>query len=115
MAYFLAVAPKALISILEDELKEKEFKVTQVSSIGVFFSGNWNECLRANLTLLTATRILYPILNFNAYKEEELYSNTKKHDFTKYISLKQTIKVESRLTECSFKDCLLYTSDAADE
>ena len=104
MAQFLAVAPKAHIGLLEEELNQKKFKISKVSSIGIFFTGNWDDCLRAHLTLLTATRILYPILDFNAYKEDELYNNTLKHDYTKYISLKQTIKVESRLTECSFTD-----------
>ncbi len=104
MATFLAVAPKTFVNVLEAELKSKQFKVIQKSSLGIYFSGNWQDCLRAHLSLKTATRILLPVLEFNAYKDEELYNNILKHDFTKYITVQQNFVVESSVINCSFKD-----------
>jgi len=115
MATFLAVAPKTFVGVLEQELINNKFKVIQKSSLGVYFSGSWQECLRAHLVLQIPTRILLPILEFNAYKEEELYNQVRKHDFTKYISVKQNFVVESSAIQCSFKDSMylsLKTKDA---
>ena len=114
MATFLAVAPKTFVSVLEEELISNKFKVIQRSSLGVYFSGSWQECLRAHLVLKVPTRILLPILEFNAYKEEELYNQILKHDFTKYITVKQNFVVESSAIQCTFKDSMYLSLKVKD-
>jgi 23S rRNA G2445 N2-methylase RlmL len=72
---------------------------------GVQFEGNWAACYRANLRSRIATRILLPILDFPAYKPEDLYHNILKHDFTKYIPATGTIAVEAAVRDCGiFRD-----------
>ena len=66
---------------------------------GVEFEGNWASCYRANLRSRIATRILLPILDFPAYKPDDLYHNVQKHDFTKYISPSGTIAVEASVRD----------------
>ncbi len=114
MAQFLAVAAKTQVSVLEKELSSEKFKVDKISSLGVYFSGNWQECLRAHLTLRNTTRILLPVLEFTSYKEDELYNNILKHDFTKYITVKQPFMVESSAIDCSFKDSMYLSLKVKD-
>ncbi len=114
MATFLAVAPKTFVGVLEQELINNKFKVIQRSSLGVYFSGSWQECLRAHLELKIPTRILLPILEFNAYKEDELYNQILKHDFTKYITVKQNFVVESSAIQCTFKDSMYLSLKVKD-
>jgi putative N6-adenine-specific DNA methylase len=45
-----------------------------------------------------------PILDFPAYNGEDLYHNLRKHDFTKYIDVKQTIKIEAAINDCAIVD-----------
>ncbi len=104
MPQFLSVASNSLVEALEAELIKKQFKVVKKSSLGVYFQGNWDECLRAQLSLNIPSRILLPTQVFTAYKPEELYTHILKHDYTKYISPKQNFMVESSIQQCSFKD-----------
>lgn len=104
MPSFFASTAKGLVEALEIELKSLGFAKTEKVAGGVFFETNWEGCYRANLQSRLATRILKPILDFNAYQGDELYYNLMKHDFTKYIHPNQTIKVEASLTDCSIRD-----------
>jgi putative N6-adenine-specific DNA methylase len=45
-----------------------------------------------------------PILDFPAYNAEDLYHNVMKHDFTKYISPDQTIKVDASIKDSAIND-----------
>lgn len=45
-----------------------------------------------------------PILSFPAYKNEDLYNNILKFDFTKMIEVDGTLAVEASVRECAFKD-----------
>lgn len=80
------------------------FTKTQKVTGGVFFETNWEGCYKANLQSRLATRILKPILDFNAYNGDDLYFNLKKHDFTKYIKPNQSIKVEASIKDCAIRD-----------
>lgn len=106
MARFLAMTSRGLVDVLEQELKDLGMqKVLKGLGGGVFFEGNWAACYRANLRSRVATRILLPILDFPAYKPEELYHNILKHDFTKYIDPNGKIAVEASVRESgAFRD-----------
>ncbi|MFN8791124.1 MAG: class I SAM-dependent RNA methyltransferase [Bdellovibrionales bacterium] len=104
MPQFFASCPKGLVEPLENELRELGLQPYDRSQNGVFFDGNWESCYKVNLHSRFASRILKPILNFTAYRSEELYHNILKHDFTKYIDPQQTIKVEASTKESMLKD-----------
>jgi putative N6-adenine-specific DNA methylase len=85
MAKFFAMTSKGLVDVLEQELKDMGLQKLERGISGVYFEGPRAHCYRANLRSRTATRIILPILDFPAYKNEDLYHNIQKHDFTKYI------------------------------
>jgi len=104
MPQFLATTAKGLVDSLEIELQQMGFENLKKIAAGVFFDANWEGCFRANLQSRLASRILKPILDFPAYKNEDLYNNIRKHDFTKYIDVNQTIKIEASVQDCALAD-----------
>jgi 23S rRNA G2445 N2-methylase RlmL len=104
MAEFFAVTSKGLADVLADELVALGAKVLKKTPAGVAFESNWEGCYRANLMLRTATRVIKPVLDFPAYKPEELYTNIQKHDFTKYIGVKDTFMIDASVKDSSFHD-----------
>ena len=104
MPQFLASTATGLVDALEVELIQLGFEKTVKMSSGVFFDANWEGAYRANLQSRLASRILKPILDFPAYNPEELYNNIRKHDFTKYINLDQTLKIDASVSDCAMRD-----------
>jgi 23S rRNA G2445 N2-methylase RlmL len=105
MARFYAMTSRGLVDVLEQEFKELGFEKVLKAPGGVFFEGSWAACYRANLRSRIATRIMLPILDFPAYKPEELYSNIRKHDFTKYIPAEGTLAVDAAVRDSGiFRD-----------
>jgi putative N6-adenine-specific DNA methylase len=105
MAKFFAMTSRGLGDALEQELKELGGERILKAPGGVFFEGNWATCYRVNLRSRVATRVLLPILDFPAYKPEELYNNILKHDFTKYIEPTGKIAVDATVRDCgAFRD-----------
>ena len=105
MPRFFAMTSRGLAEVLEQELKEMGIANATRTHGGVEFEGNWATCYRVNLRSRIATRVILPILDFPAYKPEELYDNVLKHDFTKYIDVKGTIAVEASVRESgAFRD-----------
>ena len=96
---------RGLGDALEAELAALGAEKTLKAPGGVYFDGNWALCYRANLRLRTASRILLPILDFTAYKPEELYDNVRRHDYTKYISSRGTLAVDASVRDSEiFRD-----------
>jgi 23S rRNA G2445 N2-methylase RlmL len=104
MPQFFVSCPKGLVEPLEVELKDLGLKPYDRSQNGIFFDGNWEDCYRVNLHSRFASRVLMPVLNFTAYQSEELYSQIRKHDFTKYIEPDQTLKVDASTKDSMLKD-----------
>ncbi|MCM2280860.1 MAG: THUMP domain-containing protein [Bdellovibrionaceae bacterium] len=105
MPRFFAMTSRGLVDVLADELKEIGMERVLKAPGGCFFDSNWAGCYRANLRLRTATRVVLPILDFPAYKPDELYNNIRKHDFTKYIGADATMAVDAVVKDCGlFKD-----------
>lgn len=100
MPRFLALTSRGLGGALHSELHELGFKKLEMGGPNVSFEASWKEVYRAHLQSRVANRILYPILDFQAYNAEDLYSAIfKKHDFTKYITPDQTLAIESHVFE----------------
>ncbi len=104
MAQFYATTALGLVDALENELITLGFKIERKISSGVFFETNWEGCYRANLQSRIASRILKPLIDFPAYNGEDLYHNVKKHDFTKYITPDQTLKIEASVADSAMND-----------
>ena len=104
MATFFALTSRGLVDVLRDELAELGARKLDKEPGGVYFDSNWATVYRANLRLRTATRVVRPILHFPAYKNEELYSNIRKFDFTSLIDAEGTIAVEASVRDSAFKD-----------
>jgi 23S rRNA G2445 N2-methylase RlmL len=105
MPRFFAMTSRGLGEVLEQELAELGLKKLERAHGGVYFEGGWADCYRANLRSRVATRVVMPILDFPAYKPEELYDNIRKHDFTKYIEATGTMAVEASVRDSgAFKD-----------
>ena len=104
MIKFLAMTSRGLHDVLSDELTTLGLKVLGKEPAGVWFGSPWKGCYKANLCLRSATRVVKPLLDFPAYKNDELYHNVKKHDFTKYIHPSGYIAVEAHVRDSSFKD-----------
>jgi len=104
MPDFLAICPKGLSEVLEKEIQELGITSTQKIAAGVFFETNWEGCYKVNLHSRIASRVVKPVLDFPAYNGEDIYNNIRQHDFTKYISPDQTLKIDAAVKECAIHD-----------
>lgn len=105
MARFFAMASRGLVDVLADELKSFGLDKVLKAPGGCFFESNWAGCYRANLRSRVASRIVLPILDFPAYKNDDLYHNIRKHDYTKYIPATGTMAVEASVRDSGeFRD-----------
>lgn len=104
MPRFFASCPIGVSDLVEKELKDLGLKTGTKTIGGVVFESNWQGCYKANLYSRYASRIMKPLLDFPAYNEADIYHNILKHDFTKYISPKQTIAIDATVKECSVRD-----------
>ncbi len=104
MPLFFASTSRGLVDVLSEEIQSLGLEVREKTQAGVSFETNWEGCYKANLWLRTATRIIKPVLDFPAYQLDELYHNTLKHDFTKYIEPSQTIAVDAVVRESMIRD-----------
>lgn len=114
MPTFVAITSPGLTEPLMRELKELGIEKLRENARSVEFEGNWEMCYRANLGSSIATRILLPILEFPAYKPEDIYFNIQKHDFTKYISSSRNLWIDSKLEECAIRDQRLLAMKTKD-
>lgn len=100
MPRFLALTSRGLGGALQGELHSLGFSKLEMAGPNVSFECSWKDAYRAHLQLRTANRILLPILDFNAYNADDLYfAILRKHDFSKYITNKQTLAVEAHVFE----------------
>jgi 23S rRNA G2445 N2-methylase RlmL len=104
MPRFIALTSRGLADALFVELNNLGIGGLEKTSGGVYFDGNWAECYRVNLQSRLATRVLLTILDFVAYNQDDLYNNIKKHDYTKYIDVGQTIAVDASANSQIFRD-----------
>lgn len=73
MPKFVAITSPGLTEPLMEELKGLGLQKLKANPRSVEFEGNWEMCYRANLGSALATRILLPVLEFPAYKPEDIY------------------------------------------
>ena len=91
----IAKTQLGLEEILADELLKLGAQDVQVLNRAVSFVGDVGFMYKANLNLRTAIRILKPIYKFTARRDVDLYEEAKKLDWSKYISVDNTIAVNA--------------------
>jgi putative N6-adenine-specific DNA methylase len=104
MPNFFAICPKGLSEVLEKEIHALGIESTQKISSGVFFDSSWAGCYKVNLHSRVASRVVKPVLDFPAYNSDDIYNNIRQHDFTKYITPDQTLKIDASIKESAITD-----------
>lgn len=100
MPKFLGITSRGLLEPLGDELKELKVRNVRVRPDAVEFESSWADLYRLHMYSKIASRFLLPVSDFTAYHEDDLYFGVlRKHDFTQYISVDQTMRVEAHVRE----------------
>jgi putative N6-adenine-specific DNA methylase len=114
MPKFVAVTSPGLTEQLAEELDQLGLKKLETHLSSVEFESNWEGCYRANLSSRLATRILLPVLEFPAYKPEDIYYNVQKHDFTKYIEPEGSLWIGAKVDMSALQDQRLLAMKVKD-
>ena len=100
------VLAKELLTLGGKEITEFKRGVSVVGDIGFLY--------KANLCLHTALKIVIPITKFEANDEHEFYDNIKKLEWEKFISVTDSIMIESVLNSEIFTHSLVANQKAKD-
>ncbi|MCW3078369.1 MAG: methylase [Bacteroidetes bacterium] len=98
-----------LEEILAKELQQLGGRDVEVFKRGASVTGDIGFLYKANLCLHSALKVLIPIAKFEASTEQELYDNIKLLEWEKFISVTDSIMIESVLNS-DFFDHSLYVS-----
>jgi len=90
---FFAICPRGLESLLADELTALGGEDVAPTHGGVFFSGEWATCYRANLESRIATRILWHIVKGPYTSEEDVYRLAVRQLWPNHFAVSSTIRV----------------------
>ncbi len=103
-----------LEEILAKELQQLGGKEVTVFKRGVSVIGDIGFLFKANLCLHTALKVLIPITKFEANNEQELYDNIKLIEWEKFISVSDSIMIESVLNSEIFDHSLFVSQKVKD-
>ncbi len=98
-----------LEDILSKELQQLGGREVTIFKRGASVIGDIGFLYKANLCLHTALKVLIPVTKFEANTEQELYDNIKLIEWEKFISVTDSIMIESVLNSEIF-DHSLYVS-----
>lgn len=104
-----------LEEVLKTELENLGAKNVEVQKRAVAFEGDTALLYRCNLQLRTALRILVPIKTDQVLNERQLYTTVKKIDWTKYVDVRGSLRVDSVVNSELFTHSMfvaLLTKDA---
>ena len=74
---YIATTAFGLESVVKDEIKDLGFPITEVKDGRVFFTGDWDALIKANLWLRCADRVLFVMGRFKATTFDALFEQTK--------------------------------------
>ena len=103
-----------LEDILLEEVKELGFEIPEKRQRGVKFTGDWEMVYSANLHLRTAINVLVLVGSYKVKNKDDLYSAVKKINWSKYISLNQTIAINTIGYTPYFKNTMFINQRAKD-
>ncbi len=91
----LAKTFRGLEEVLATELVNIGANNVQLQRRAVSFTGDKALMYKANLCCRTASRILKPILSFDATNPDEVYEQVKKINWSDYMSVDSTFVIDS--------------------
>lgn len=103
-----------LEEILANELKQLGGRNVEVFKRGASVTGDLGFLYKANLCLHTALKVIIPIGKFTANNEKELYEGAKSFEWEKFISLTDTLMVESVANSETFTHSLFISQKIKD-
>jgi putative N6-adenine-specific DNA methylase len=92
---YIATTLPGLESVLAAELEALGAVNVQKGTRNVAFQGDETLLYRANYTLRCALRILLPLHTFEAPHEKALYAGVREVDWTRYMSVTDTLAIDS--------------------
>ena len=103
MNKYFAICPRGLEELLLEELRGVGGEELRSTSGGVFFSGDWSVCYRANLESRLATRILWHIVKGPYAKEEDIYRLAVRQLWPNHFAVSRTMRVVTTAIKCPLK------------
>lgn len=99
----LAKTFKGLEEVLAEELRNLGATEVEVQRRAVRFEGDKALLYRANLNLRTASRVLMPILTFEAGDADEVYEQAKQIDWSRWMDVRTTFTIDSTVYSEQFR------------
>jgi 23S rRNA G2445 N2-methylase RlmL len=96
--------PKRIAPFLEKEVRALGFVPDKVDDTGIDLTGTLADCMRLNLWLRTAHRVLFLIDEFEASTPDQLYENLVKLPWEEYIPSDGYITIGSHVLQDSIND-----------
>lgn len=103
MNRYFATCPRGLEALLADEMAAAGAADIEPTAGGVFFSGDWATCYRANLESRIATRILCHVVKGPYAKEEDIYRLALRQLWPNHFAVTRTIRVSTTAIRCPLK------------
>lgn len=91
---FFATAPKGVVSVLLDELRELGVAELREQPAGVEFKGDLKLAYRICLWSRCAGRVLMPLMQFEAADAEALYAGVQRIDWSQHLVPHATLAVD---------------------
>jgi len=101
---FFASCPKGFEDLLRIELEQLGIENVKSSFSGVPFEGELKDAYKACLWSRLASRILMPLLTFEAKDEDELYKQVQSIDWSEHLDIDGTLAVNAQLINCSMNN-----------
>lgn len=105
---------QGLEEVLANELINIGANDIEIQRRAVSFTGDQSLLYKANLHLRTASRVLKPILVFNASNADQVYEQVKKINWNDYLSLDSTFSVDSTVYSDKFHHSKFVTYKVKD-
>src|SRR5690554_7710169 len=80
--------------ILKDELNELGYDKVEILNRAVQLNGDWEDVYRLNYRCRLAISVLVKVKSFTIHKEDDLYKEAKKIDWTSYFDMDKTFAVK---------------------
>jgi len=103
-----------LEEILAGELRKLGARDVEILTRAVKFTGDKGMIYKANLCLRTALRILVPIAQFEVHDEKSLYDAIKEIDWEQYISVDDSLAIDTFLNTDIFTHSQFISQKAKD-
>lgn len=99
----LAKTFKGLEEVLAEELRQLGATDIEVQRRAVRFSGDQALLYRSNLNLRTASRVLMPILTFEADDADAVYEQALRVDWSRWMTVRTTFTIDSTVYSERFR------------